>query len=634
VTSATPPDDREETAEVPSQRRAQAATAKIVALIGTDRPSRIIAQALRVPERPTPETSDEPGPHPLVRPALLDVAVCVVFCLVALLITKGLWPDPQTRALAAGADDQILAEWFLSYGARVYSGDFSLVTERLNAPDGVNLLSNASVILLGVLLGPVTLAFGAPVSFAIATAGNLAATASGWYLLFARTWGRHRVAAAFGAVLAAFAPGMVAQSYGHPHITAQWLVPPIVWCVVRIWRTCRTADRRPLLLTAALLGFLVTLQFHLGPEVLYLTAVGGTLFLVAFGLADRVATRERLPDIGQGLAFAAGITALLLAYPLWVMFGGPQAVHGGAYPSYRYSLDAAALAELSPVSLAGDSTAAAYSPDVAELNGYFGVPLLLVLVGATLWLLRRPVVIAAAGAGAALLVLALGPRLVLGGEQTDIPLPYALIDGLPVISAALPGRLALAALPMFGALVALAVDQALRVQLGWTRLVVPFAVACALAPIAPVPLSTVARPPVPRYFTDGWWRGCAGGGGVLVPVPLPEPRRPESMRWATAAGTGFALPQGSFIGPYGPGGEASLGTFPRPTSQLLARVAETGEAPEVGAAERAAAVADSEYWNARCYVLADRPHRDALRTTMNALFGPGQSIADVDVWPV
>ena len=60
----------------------------------------------------------------------------------------------------------MLSEWFLAYDARIYAGDFSLVTDRLNAPDGVNLLANASVILLGLLLGPVTLAFGAPVSFA------------------------------------------------------------------------------------------------------------------------------------------------------------------------------------------------------------------------------------------------------------------------------------------------------------------------------------------------------------------------------------------------------------------------------------------------------------------------------------
>ena len=85
-----------------------------------------------------------------------------------------------------------------------------------------------------MLLAPVTLAFGAPVTFASLVAGNLAATGIGWYLLFARTLAVHRVGALIGAAFAAFAPGMVSQSNAHLHMTAAWLVPPIVWCVVRL----------------------------------------------------------------------------------------------------------------------------------------------------------------------------------------------------------------------------------------------------------------------------------------------------------------------------------------------------------------------------------------------------------------
>ena len=47
-------------------------------------------------------------------------------------------------------------------------------------------MSNASHILHGVLMAPVTVLFGAAVSFALLVALNLAATAAGWYLLFAR----------------------------------------------------------------------------------------------------------------------------------------------------------------------------------------------------------------------------------------------------------------------------------------------------------------------------------------------------------------------------------------------------------------------------------------------------------------
>ena len=42
-----------------------------------------------------------------------------------------------------------------------------------------------------------------------------------------------RGAAVVGGAVAGFGPGMISQSNAHLHITAQWLVPPIVWCVIR-----------------------------------------------------------------------------------------------------------------------------------------------------------------------------------------------------------------------------------------------------------------------------------------------------------------------------------------------------------------------------------------------------------------
>ncbi|GIJ58810.1 hypothetical protein [Virgisporangium aurantiacum] len=622
-----PDDDTQVTAVPPRQRSEEGSTdstaIRIVGLIGADRPSRVINA--RTPRRAEAEPPPEP---PAPRRGWLDLAVCGGFALVAALLTIGLWPDPHTRQLALGGNDQVLSEWFLAYDARVYAGDFSLVTDRLNAPDGVNLLANASVILLGLLLGPVTLAFGAPVSFALAIGLNLAATAAAWYLLLARTVGTHRFAAAVGGLLAGFGPGMMSQANGHPHITAQWLVPALVWCVLRL----SDPDRRHRTLTAALLGFLVTLQYHLGPEVLMITAIALLLFCAAYGAAAWPEARRRVGALGRGLGIAGGVAAVLLAYPLWLQFAGPQHVTGGPFSSYTFSLDAASVTTISPLALGGDRAAASLSTDPAEYNGFFGIPLLLAVAGITLWLWRRPVAVACAAAAAAMVVLALGPALTVDGEQTGVPLPFALVDGLPGVSAALPGRFALAAGPLFAVLIAIAIDTALALST-WARVIVPVAVLAALAPVAPTPLPTEERPAVPRYFTSGLWRGCAGDGGVLVPVPLPEPRRPESMRWAAAADAGFALPEGSFIGPYGEGGRASLGAFPRPTSLLLAQVADTGQVPAITDAQRADARADARLWRARCFVLAPQRNDAPLRETVERLLGsPPQRVADVDVW--
>jgi hypothetical protein len=96
---------------------------------------------------------------------------------------------------------------------------------------------------------------------------------------------------------------------------------------------------------------------------------------------------------------------------------------------------------------------------------------------------------------------------------------------------------------------------------------------------------------------------------------------------------GFALPEGSFIGPYGDDGRASLGAFPRPTSLLLAQVADTGQVPAVTQANREDALADITFWHARCFVLAPQRHDAPLRETVAQLLGfPSQRVADVDVW--
>src|SRR5690606_26449843 len=117
-------------------------------------------------------------------------------------------------------------------------------TDRLNAPDGMNMLANATSLTLGLLLAPVTLVAGAPVSFAVITVGNLAATATGWYLLFARSLGAHRAAAAIGGGFCGFAPAMISHSNSHWHMTSQWLVPALVWAVLRLARAAEAGAHR------------------------------------------------------------------------------------------------------------------------------------------------------------------------------------------------------------------------------------------------------------------------------------------------------------------------------------------------------------------------------------------------------
>jgi hypothetical protein len=578
----------------------------------------------------------------LRRPLAADLGVALLFVIFAGWLTHGLWPDPATRVLALNPEDQTLYEWFLAHDSRILSGHFGLVTDRLNAPDGVNLMANTSVIAIGALLAPVTVAFGAPVTFALVVAANLALTAIAWYVLYARALRLHRAAAALGALLCGFGPGMVSQSNSHLHIGAQWLVPAIVFAVIKMARAAdpEHADggpgwRRRLLVAATGLAVLVTVQVFVGEEVLFLAAVTLALFAAAYAVADRAFARRVLPLFAPALLVTAGAAGLALAYPLTVQFAGPGSVPNGLFSPDYFSADLASYPAISALSALGSEGAARLTTGPSEYNTFLGWPLLLVAVGCAWWLRRRPVVVASAVAGSAMAWLSLGPRVVVDGVHTGIWAPYALLRDVPVVDGALPMRFALALLPLIGTVLAVAIDRALRAGSGAVRFGVPVLIAAALLPVVPAPLPTADRPPVPAFIADGYWRRCVEPGGVLVPVPLPTPKQPYPMRWAAAANAEFAIPEGFFIGPYAAGGRASMGTAPRPTSKLLAQVAETGRVPAVGPDQVTQARRDVDFWGASCVALASsEPHAEPLRATLERLFGPASAVADAWVWRV
>ncbi|MGC4745805.1 hypothetical protein ACLQ28_09100 [Micromonospora sp. DT201] len=578
-----------------------------------------------------------------------DLLVTLICLVLAGWLTHGLWPDPTGRTLALNPEDQTLYEWFLAVDARALLGDFDLLSDRLNAPDGVNLMANTSVIALGIVFAPVTLLLGAPVTFALLAAANLAGTALAWYLLFHRTLRARRLAAALGGGLCGFGPGMVSQTNSHLHMTAQWLVPVIVWLVVRLLRAadpgpaapeaaCRTRpagpDRRRMFTSAAGLAAAVTAQVFIGEEVLFLAAATLLVIAISYAVADRDLARRALPGFAGGLAIAAGLALLVLSYPLWFQFAGPQGVADGLFGPAYFSADLSSWWAVSPLSVAGSDESARLTTGPAEYNTFLGLPLLLVTVACAIWAGRRRWVFACVVAGLVMGALSLGPEVVLDGTRTAIPGPYALIRGLPVVDGALPMRFALALLPIVATLLVLAVDRALR-GTGRARRLVPVAVGAALLPIFPTPLPTAERPAVPKFITGGHWRQCVRPGGVLVPVPLPTPEEPWQMRWPTAANAAFGLPEGFFIGPYGRRGTAAMGTLKQPTSALLADVARRGDQPAIGDEQRRQATRDADFWNASCVALADdAPHAGSLRATLEQLYGPATRIADAWIWRV
>ncbi len=599
----------------------------------------------------SPSVASAPASPPRVaRDRRTDLIVTLVALALAVWVTSGLWRDPNGRAITVNSSDQALFEWLLAFGGHTVTHlQNPLFTYLINVPDGVNLAVNTSITVYAVVFAPLTYLIGPPATFLVILTLNLAATAVAWYWLLSRHLVDSRLAAAIGGLFIGFSPGMVSHANAHLNWTAGWLVPLLVWRVFALRRTGHWWR------DGVLLGLLVAVAFSIAAEGLFFTALALGVFVAVWALhpANRAEARAVLPSFLRGLAVTAVVAGVLLAYPLWLHFAGPQRFHGTGFDAVIHSEDIAAYAAYPRRSLAGEAGfGTSLAPNPSEENSFFGLPLLVLAVGcfvlvwrradpgrrATLWALGVLAVVFG--------TLSFGPVAKVDGHRTDLPMPFDLFGHLPVVNAALPARLALVVTPVIGLLLAYAVDQLRRqpprraAAVAWT---VGFVV--ALVPLFPTPLLTIEREPIPRFITSGAWREYVSPGGTLTPAPLTLDVYPDGQRWqayALANRQGeFAIPSGFFLGPGGPDDRGRIGPVPRPFGALLDQAARTGLPPIVTEGTREEVQADLVHWRIETVVLADEVHgakwpvdEDAVRRTLTMLFGEPERVEDVWLWRV
>ncbi|MFC4001284.1 glycosyl transferase [Prauserella oleivorans] len=564
----------------------------------------------------------------------IDALVVLGFLLAAFLLYRPLWMDLGRAYLTSSVQDQNMWEWFFAVTARaVLTLDNPLFTDLQNHPLGVNLMANTAMLGIGVPLTPVTVLFGPTATWALTLTGGLAATSTAWYWLLSRHVVDTRAGAAIGAAFCGFAPPIISHANAHPNFVVLALLPLIVHRLLLLTRGARPVRN------GVILGLLVAYQVFLGEEPLLIAATTMAVFAAVYALSRPAEALAMARPLGTGIAVGACVTVLLVAFPLWWQFAGPQ-----SYTGIEHGLqgnDVTAFTSFATESLAGDhDSAQQLSLNRTEENAFFGWPLVVLLAAVSIALWR---VVAARALAVAMVVLAwisTGVLLIVDGTATSVPGPWMLLFDLPLYESVLESRFALGCVAPAGILLALATERVLRPRWpgDWrhvARTVWFSALALALVPIAPTELRVSARDPAPVFFTDDTWRRYVEPGGSVVVVPLPDSGDAEALHWQVEAGLGFPLAEGYFVGP-SPDGRGTYGAVRRPTSSVLEDVAESGVVPTVTAREREQALADLRYWRADVVVLpTTADEEDALRTTVERLLDRDARFVDgVWVWDV
>jgi hypothetical protein len=554
----------------------------------------------------------------------------VIYLLGAVYVLERLLPDPVGQ-VQTNVPDQTFFQWMLAYGSQVVAhGADPLFTTRLGDPIGVNMMANTSVLGVSIPLAPITLLFGAPVTYVVFSVLALAGTAIGWYYVLSRHAVRSRMAAGIGGGLAGFAPAMISHSYGHPNIVAQFLVPFIVW------RAICLRQQGHWLRNGILLGLLITWQAFINEEILLIVAIGLIVFVLSYcAMRPSVVRRDALTFL-RGLPVAVVVAGALLAYPLYVEFRGPQHGTGANTAGPRpYPADLLSFPAFSSGSLAGHpNVVGQLAQNISEQNSFFGWPLLVLLAVMTIVMRRSRVYLSGLIVALVLTALSLGSHITIGGRPTGVAGPWSLVAHAPLFRQVVPTRVAVGIAPVLAVLFALAYDRVAayhaRDPLGPGNLVWHGALIAVLVPLVPLPLQTSALPPVPPFITQGVWRSFVDDRHSLVGIPSAQIGRLEPMRWSMLTNTAFTIPAGYYLAPNG-----AFGSPPRATSTLLDAVANTGRIPEIGPDEQADALADLRFWRASAVFVVPGFHTDQVNETGSELFGfRPRFVSGVWVWDV
>jgi hypothetical protein len=159
-----------------------------------------------------------------LRPGPVQLLFLLVFLGLAVCVYLPAWSSPTTRTLRGGDGDPAIFMWFLRWVPFALAhGHDLLVTHHLNYPDGVNLMWNTSLPLPGLLLTPVTDAWGPVLSFNLVLVLGYGLSAWCAYLAIGRFVPGH-LAAGVGGLVYGFSPAILGQA-AHPHMTLAFLVP-------------------------------------------------------------------------------------------------------------------------------------------------------------------------------------------------------------------------------------------------------------------------------------------------------------------------------------------------------------------------------------------------------------------------
>ncbi len=580
---------------------------------------------------------------------LVTTAVAAVYLGLSVLANGGAWAHGIAHTVQPSGGNDVPEEiWFLAQTPWVLlHGHNPLANDWLNAPVGINLMDNTTMPLLGMLGFPITVLFGPIATFNILIDVAIFASAMSFFVM-ARRFVRWWPAAFVGGLAYGFSPFTAATANAHLFLLFQ-AVPPLIILFVDRFLRCRETSP---LWSGVAIGACFVAQFYISTE-----AFASLVVMTACGvvLVGGYALWRHVPFDRRRLLTMVGCTAIVIAlgvgYAAWVAVAGPEHITGPAQPA-----TAIAGVTIDPLGLVvptidqhftfghaalGDSLVALRDPNwnivfdsPVENGSYVGAPLLIALVVGAIVLRRRWLALFCTAMGAIALVLSMGSHLHVDGHRTGIPLPFIVIEHLPLLNSSVASRWVTYFWLFAALLLTLIVDAVYKAvakgRYGQRGAVVWSAVLAVvvLVPLLPAWPYATAPAAVPPWFTSGA-RTLPAGSAALV-YPLASSSSDSSMLWQAMANMQFRQPGGFAVIP-GSDGANTFNGDPSPLQEALAQCEGGASSVDFPAAEVRTQL--RQWRTATVAVVPSAPGAACATALFTGALGPARQTGGVLVWP-
>jgi hypothetical protein len=543
-------------------------------------------------------------------------------------IVGGPWSDPVQQA------------WFLEYWKwAVLHAHFSAWTNLMDHPLGFDLFDNPSLPLVAIPSIPLTALFGPVATLGLLFRLAFFLSALSGFLVLRRVLATP-VAAGLGGLMYAFGPSQVAWGQNWLHFTFVPLPPMMLYLIYRGVTDPAHARRH-----GVRLGVVTIAEALIDPEfaVEALIVAGLTLgvLLIARRTKRNVSSRDFVGFFRTGVGFAT-VAIVPLALLSWLILYGRAAYRGGLFALHSSGYSPVDLL-LPNANNYVSSLFGLHLPDytVGARNGtYVGIPLIIAFAVITVRLRRQPLVRATAVMTVIAWVLTLGNYLsTQNGTVTSIPLPFSVINRLPV-GASIDGTRFTLLLDLGVAVVLAAGIDALIRSARWlgARIafagVIAFGVALA-APVSALSAASVA-PFAPFEAASRPIERVIPRGGVVLTLPYSNGGPIESMLWQTMAGMRFDI-MGGYAMRQAPPGYPAFG-YPELAQTTVDCLLMAGPAKNRGAPCQSLRVARRRLrafvrqWQVSAILVQIQPREGDTIKLLNSLYETRDHDGSIYVW--